>query len=191
MKNDYKPQDSTGLSHRKGDGPGSRKFNGGHQPERRPARAPALVGGVVLNWAPGVLSCVGSLLLEGERGRREGARAAFAPIAPQRSGLCLGRHPRVSGPGRCARLRSEVTQTAAARRCPWRPRWDRREPQHPGDDMPTAKQLADIGYKTFSTSMMLLTVYGGYLCSVRAYHYFQRRSSRRQAAEEQKTSGAL
>ncbi|XP_014718362.1 cytochrome c oxidase assembly protein COX14 isoform X2 [Equus asinus] len=124
MKNDYKPQDSTGLSHRKGDGPGSRKFNGGHQPERRPARAPALVGGVVLNRAPGVLSCVGSLLLE-------------------------------------------------------------------GDDMPTAKQLADIGYKTFSTSMMLLTVYGGYLCSVRAYHYFQRRSSRRQAAEEQKTSGAL
>ncbi|KAM7244544.1 cytochrome c oxidase assembly protein COX14 isoform X4 [Ovis aries] len=60
-----------------------------------------------------------------------------------------------------------------------------------GDNMPTAKQLADIGYKTFSTSMMLLTVYGGYLCSVRAYHYFQRRSSQRQAAEEQKTSGAL
>ncbi|XP_005877358.1 PREDICTED: cytochrome c oxidase assembly protein COX14 isoform X1 [Myotis brandtii] len=60
-----------------------------------------------------------------------------------------------------------------------------------GDDMPTAKQLADIGYKTFSTSMMLLTVYGGYLCSVRAYHFFQRRSSRRQAAEEQKTSGVL
>ncbi|XP_070310553.1 cytochrome c oxidase assembly protein COX14 isoform X1 [Odocoileus virginianus] len=59
------------------------------------------------------------------------------------------------------------------------------------DNMPTAKQLADIGYKTFSTSMMLLTVYGGYLCSVRAYHYFQRRSSQRQAAEEQKTSGAL
>lgn len=60
-----------------------------------------------------------------------------------------------------------------------------------GDDMPTAKQLADIGYKTFSTSMMLLTVYGGYLCSVRAYHFFQRRISRRQAAEEQKTSGDL
>nr|XP_058938829.1 cytochrome c oxidase assembly protein COX14 isoform X1 [Kogia breviceps] len=58
-----------------------------------------------------------------------------------------------------------------------------------GDNMPTAKQLADIGYKTFSTSMMLLTVYGGYLCSVRVYHYFQRRSSQRQAAEEQKTSG--
>lgn len=55
--------------------------------------------------------------------------------------------------------------------------------------MPTAKQLADIGYKTFSTSMMLLTVYGGYLCSARAYRYFQWRSSQRQAAEEQKTSG--
>ncbi|EGV93605.1 Glycerol-3-phosphate dehydrogenase [NAD+], cytoplasmic [Cricetulus griseus] len=58
-------------------------------------------------------------------------------------------------------------------------------------DMPTAKQLADIGYKTFSASMMLLTVYGGYLCSVRAYRYFQLRSARRQAAEEQKTSGVL
>ncbi|XP_012617442.1 cytochrome c oxidase assembly protein COX14 [Microcebus murinus] len=57
--------------------------------------------------------------------------------------------------------------------------------------MPTAKQLADIGYKTFSTSMMLLTVYGGYLCSVRAYHFLQRRRARRQAAEEQKTSGVL
>lgn len=60
-----------------------------------------------------------------------------------------------------------------------------------GDDMSTAKQLADIGYKTFSASMMLLTVYGSYLCSVRAYHFFQRRMSRRQAAEEQKTSGDL
>lgn len=64
-----------------------------------------------------------------------------------------------------------------------------REPSLEGDNMPTAKQLADIGYKTFSTSMMLLTVYGGYLCSARAYRYFQRRSSQRQAAEEQKTSG--
>ncbi|XP_040338701.1 cytochrome c oxidase assembly protein COX14-like [Herpailurus yagouaroundi] len=58
-----------------------------------------------------------------------------------------------------------------------------------GDNVPTAKQLADVGYKTFSTSMRLLSVYGGYLCSARVYHYFQRRSSRRQAAEEQKTSG--
>lgn len=60
-----------------------------------------------------------------------------------------------------------------------------------GEDMPSAKQLADIGYKTFSASMMLLTVYGGYLCSVRAYRYLQLRSARRQAAEEQKTSGVL
>ncbi|XP_008001402.1 cytochrome c oxidase assembly protein COX14 [Chlorocebus sabaeus] len=57
--------------------------------------------------------------------------------------------------------------------------------------MPTGKQLADIGYKTFSTSMMLLTVYGGYLCSVGIYHYFQQRRAQRQAAEEQKTSGIL
>lgn len=63
--------------------------------------------------------------------------------------------------------------------------------QSAGKDMPSAKQLADIGYKTFSASMMLLTVYGGYLCSVRAYHYLQLRSARRQAAEEQKTSGVL
>ncbi|XP_011819924.1 cytochrome c oxidase assembly protein COX14 [Macaca thibetana thibetana] len=57
--------------------------------------------------------------------------------------------------------------------------------------MPTGKQLADIGYKTFSASMMLLTVYGGYLCSVGIYHYFQQRRAQRQAAEEQKTSGIL
>ncbi|XP_052016147.1 LOW QUALITY PROTEIN: cytochrome c oxidase assembly protein COX14 [Apodemus sylvaticus] len=57
--------------------------------------------------------------------------------------------------------------------------------------MPSAKQLADIGYKTFSASMLLLTVYGGYLCSVRAYRFLQLRSARRQAAEEQKTSGVL
>ncbi|XP_057597899.1 cytochrome c oxidase assembly protein COX14-like [Hippopotamus amphibius kiboko] len=58
-------------------------------------------------------------------------------------------------------------------------------------NMPTAERLADIGYKTFSTSMMLLAVYGGYLCGTRAYSYFQRRRSQLQAAEEQKTSGVL
>ncbi|XP_006902086.1 PREDICTED: cytochrome c oxidase assembly protein COX14-like [Elephantulus edwardii] len=57
--------------------------------------------------------------------------------------------------------------------------------------MPTAKQLADIGCKTFSTSMILLTVYRGYLCGVRAYRYFQQCSLQRQDAEEQKTSGVL
>ncbi|KAB0350322.1 hypothetical protein FD754_015179 [Muntiacus muntjak] len=41
--------------------------------------------------------------------------------------------------------------------------------------MPTAKQLADIGCKTFFTSMMVLVCTG-------------RHSSQRQAAEEQKTS---
>lgn len=60
-----------------------------------------------------------------------------------------------------------------------------------GDNMPTAKKLANIGYKTFSSSMMLLTVYGDYLCSAWAYHYFQPPSSKCQAAEEQKTSGVL
>nr|KAF6452441.1 glycerol-3-phosphate dehydrogenase 1 like [Molossus molossus] len=81
----------------------------------------------------------------------------------------------------CRGPRQPGSYTASSNKRAW---WIR-------DNMPTAKQLADIGYKTFSTSMMLLTVYGGYLCSVRAYHYFQRRSSRRQAAEEQKTSGVL
>ncbi|EDL04113.1 RIKEN cDNA 2310016M24, partial [Mus musculus] len=82
--------------------------------------------------------------------------------------------PRDSASGRLSRHRSDAAEL-----------------QPPGEDMPSAKQLADIGYKTFSASMMLLTVYGGYLCSVRAYRYLQLRSARRQAAEEQKTSGVL
>ncbi|XP_010850480.1 PREDICTED: cytochrome c oxidase assembly protein COX14-like [Bison bison bison] len=57
--------------------------------------------------------------------------------------------------------------------------------------MPTAKQLPDMGCKTFFTSMNLLSVYGGYFCSVQAYHCFYRHSSQRQAAEERKTSGTL
>ncbi|NWH71533.1 COX14 protein, partial [Piaya cayana] len=44
--------------------------------------------------------------------------------------------------------------------------------------MVSGKQLADIGYKAFSGSMMLLTLYGGYLCSVRAYRLLQRRQER-------------
>lgn len=64
------------------------------------------------------------------------------------------------------------------------------ELQPPGEGMPSAKQLAYIGFKT-SASMMLFTVYGGYLCSVRAYLYLQLRSARRQAAEEQQISGVL
>ncbi|KAM8982496.1 cytochrome c oxidase assembly protein COX14 [Antechinus flavipes] len=57
--------------------------------------------------------------------------------------------------------------------------------------MMSPKQLADFGYKAFSASMMLLTVYGGFLCSARAYRYFQHRGVLRQAAEEQKPQSIL
>ncbi|XP_021494535.1 cytochrome c oxidase assembly protein COX14-like [Meriones unguiculatus] len=68
---------------------------------------------------------------------------------------------------------------------------DAAELQHPGVDVLTAKQLADTGCKTFSASMMLLTVYGGYLCSVRSCRFLQLRNARRQAAEDQKSSGVM
>ncbi|KAI6062461.1 Cytochrome c oxidase assembly protein COX14-like protein [Aix galericulata] len=48
--------------------------------------------------------------------------------------------------------------------------------------MVSGKQLADFGYKAFSGSMMLLTVYGGYLCGVRAYRLLQHRREREAAA---------
>ncbi|NXS61904.1 COX14 protein, partial [Brachypteracias leptosomus] len=48
--------------------------------------------------------------------------------------------------------------------------------------MVSAKRLADIGYKTFSGSMALLTLYGGYLCGVRAYRLLQRRQERQATA---------
>lgn len=51
--------------------------------------------------------------------------------------------------------------------------------------MVSAKQLADFGYKAFSSSMMLLTLYGGYLCSIRAYRYFQNKSVLKQLEQEQ------
>ncbi|KAM4796418.1 cytochrome c oxidase assembly protein COX14 [Rhinophrynus dorsalis] len=51
--------------------------------------------------------------------------------------------------------------------------------------MAPSRRLVDVGYKLFSGSMMLLTLYGGYLCSVRAYRYFQRREQLRLAAENQ------
>ncbi|XP_025940754.1 cytochrome c oxidase assembly protein COX14 [Apteryx rowi] len=44
--------------------------------------------------------------------------------------------------------------------------------------MVSAKQLADFGYKAFSGSMMLLTLYGGYLCGARAYRLLERRRAR-------------
>ncbi|XP_032638199.1 cytochrome c oxidase assembly protein COX14 [Chelonoidis abingdonii] len=57
--------------------------------------------------------------------------------------------------------------------------------------MVSAKQLADAGYKAFSGSMMLLTVYGGYLCSARVYRYFQRRRALRQLEESRPSAGIV
>ncbi|XP_037534740.1 cytochrome c oxidase assembly protein COX14 homolog [Nematolebias whitei] len=51
--------------------------------------------------------------------------------------------------------------------------------------MVSAKRLADISYRAFSTSMMLLTVYGGYLCAMRGYRYWQRQKHLKMAAENQ------
>lgn len=51
--------------------------------------------------------------------------------------------------------------------------------------MIAGKRLADIGYRTFSASMMLLTVYGGYLCVLRGYRYMQRQKELKLAAENQ------
>ncbi|XP_078105137.1 cytochrome c oxidase assembly protein COX14 homolog [Sander vitreus] len=51
--------------------------------------------------------------------------------------------------------------------------------------MVSGKRLADISYRTFSTSMMLLTVYGGYLCVMRGYRYVQKQKQLKLAAENQ------
>ncbi|XP_034543855.1 cytochrome c oxidase assembly protein COX14 homolog [Notolabrus celidotus] len=51
--------------------------------------------------------------------------------------------------------------------------------------MITGKRLADIGYRTFSASMMLLTAYGGYLCVMRGYRYMQKQKQLQLAAENQ------
>ncbi|NXI32980.1 COX14 protein, partial [Sterrhoptilus dennistouni] len=48
--------------------------------------------------------------------------------------------------------------------------------------MVSRKQLADFGYKAFSGSMMLLTVYAGYLCSVRVHRMLQHRRERMENA---------
>ncbi|NWR38363.1 COX14 protein, partial [Tachuris rubrigastra] len=48
--------------------------------------------------------------------------------------------------------------------------------------MVSGKQLADFGYKAFSGSMMLLTLYGGYLCSVRVQRLLQHRRQRQDSA---------
>lgn len=51
--------------------------------------------------------------------------------------------------------------------------------------MVTGKRLADIGYRAFSGSMMLLTLYGGFLCTLRAYNFFQKQKHLKVAAENQ------
>ncbi|XP_076864854.1 cytochrome c oxidase assembly protein COX14 homolog [Brachyhypopomus gauderio] len=53
--------------------------------------------------------------------------------------------------------------------------------------MMTGKRLADVGYRVFSASMMLLTVYGGYLCAARGYRYMQRQKRLQLAAQNQTT----
>ncbi|XP_028303455.1 cytochrome c oxidase assembly protein COX14 homolog [Gouania willdenowi] len=47
------------------------------------------------------------------------------------------------------------------------------------------KRLADVSYRVFSGSMMLLTMYGGYLCAMRGYRYMQRQKELKLAAENQ------
>ncbi|XP_072522298.1 cytochrome c oxidase assembly protein COX14 homolog [Salminus brasiliensis] len=51
--------------------------------------------------------------------------------------------------------------------------------------MLSAKRMADVGYRLFSGSMMVLTLYGGYLCSMRGYRYMQRQKDLKLAAENQ------
>ncbi|XP_029357373.1 cytochrome c oxidase assembly protein COX14 homolog [Echeneis naucrates] len=51
--------------------------------------------------------------------------------------------------------------------------------------MTLGKRLADIGYRTFSASMMLLTVYGGYLAVMRGYRYMEKQKQLKLAAENQ------
>ncbi|TNN78646.1 Cytochrome c oxidase assembly protein COX14 [Liparis tanakae] len=51
--------------------------------------------------------------------------------------------------------------------------------------MVSGKRLADLGYRTFSASMMLLTAYGGYLCAMRGYRFVQKQKHLKLAAENQ------
>ncbi|XP_016381046.1 cytochrome c oxidase assembly protein COX14 homolog [Sinocyclocheilus rhinocerous] len=51
--------------------------------------------------------------------------------------------------------------------------------------MLSGKRIADVGYKLFSGSMMLLTVYGGYLCVLRAQRYMQRQKQLELAAQNE------
>ncbi|KAJ8260308.1 hypothetical protein GJAV_G00179470 [Gymnothorax javanicus] len=54
--------------------------------------------------------------------------------------------------------------------------------------MVSGKRMADVGYKLFSGSMMLLTIYGGYLCVMRGYRYMERQKQLKLQAENQTNS---
>ncbi|XP_069547204.1 cytochrome c oxidase assembly protein COX14 homolog [Brachyistius frenatus] len=51
--------------------------------------------------------------------------------------------------------------------------------------MVTGKRVADFGYRAFSTSMILLTMYGGYLCAMRGYRFMEKQKQLKLAAENQ------
>ncbi|XP_060925702.1 cytochrome c oxidase assembly protein COX14 homolog [Limanda limanda] len=51
--------------------------------------------------------------------------------------------------------------------------------------MVTGKRLADLGYRAFTGSMMLLTMYGGYMCVMRGYRFVQKQNQLKLAAENQ------
>ncbi|NP_001289695.1 cytochrome c oxidase assembly protein COX14 homolog [Danio rerio] len=57
--------------------------------------------------------------------------------------------------------------------------------------MVSGKRIADVGYRLFSGSMMLLTVYGGYLCVVRAQRYMQRKKQLELAAQSENTASEI
>uniref|UniRef100_A0A3B3WIS5 Cytochrome c oxidase assembly factor COX14 n=1 Tax=Poecilia mexicana TaxID=48701 RepID=A0A3B3WIS5_9TELE len=46
-------------------------------------------------------------------------------------------------------------------------------------------RLADIGYRAFSASMMLLTAYRGYLCTMRGIRYWEKQKQLKLAAKNQ------
>ncbi|XP_034061638.1 cytochrome c oxidase assembly protein COX14 homolog [Gymnodraco acuticeps] len=51
--------------------------------------------------------------------------------------------------------------------------------------MVSGKRIADFGYRTFTASMMLLSVYGGYMCVMRGYRFAQKQKQLKLAAENQ------
>ncbi len=50
------------------------------------------------------------------------------------------------------------------------------------------KRIADVSYKLFSGSMMLLTMYGGYLCVLRAQRYMMKKKQLDLAAENESSA---